>query len=85
MGKEPGYYQEHTADNHLDSTCPAEKLEHIVEDNGHDENVQNIRHADINDVKKLKQDHGTLVPPGKAGIPWFLLRRVRVYSLLHPR
>ena len=85
LGKEPGHHQEHAADDHLDGTCPAEQLEHIVQDNGHDEDVQNIRHADIDDVKKLKQDHRTLEPPGRAGIPSFLSRRVHGYSLLHPR
>ena len=65
LGNKPGENEQEAAHNHLHGAGAAEQQEHVVEDDGHEEHVQDVRHSHVDDIEYLKQYHRTSAPPGK--------------------
>ena len=57
LRKDPADQQQATADKHLHGACSAEEQKHVIGDNRHKENVENVGKTDIDDSKQLKQIH----------------------------
>ena len=65
LRNEPRDNQEEAAHDHLHGAGAPEQQEHVIQDYGHQEDVQDVGHADIDDVEEFKQYHWTSGPPGK--------------------